>query len=537
MSAAATPDLPPLAHLEAEARRLTAAVMADFLGAWRTHELGRFSRWFGAQGRFLDTPFTPAKVGPEAVDAYMRMVRTQADFEGSYEVLDAGARSGIASWRVAYRVLPKAQWPNDLSSGPEWRSFEALGFDLAHGNRVEQAGLSFIRFDDENHVAEFREAWQSELGPAEPAPAGQDRLFEPVALGAMRLDNRAVMAPLTRARSGRERRPGAIAVTYYRERAGAGLIVTEGTNISETSVGYADTPGIWREDQVEAWAQVTRAVHEAGGRIVCQLWHVGRRSHPSLLPDGLLPVAPSAIAADDLAYTYDGFQPMVAPRALAADEIAGIVADYATAAKNARHAGFDGVELHAANGYLIDQFLRSGANARADRYGGSVENRLRFLLEVVGAVSAEIGAARVGVRLSPLFNRGGIYDADPRALFTAAARALGKCGLAYLHVFEEASPPADGQVRVAPDELFAAMRTVFGGAYIANAGYDRERAERAIADGRAEAVAFGRPFLANPDFIARLRERAPLAPELPKDLWYGGGARGYAEPLLRSEGG
>jgi len=531
----APPELQSSTDAEADGHRLTNAVMADFLGAWRTHELERFSRWFGAQGRFLDTPFTPAKVGAQAVDAYMRMVRTQADFEGDYEVLGAGVRFGVAAWRVRYRVLPRAEWPADLAAGPEWRSFEALGFDLANGNRVEQAGLAVVRFDEQDRVADFREAWHTELGPAELARAAL-KLFEPVSLGALRLANRIVMSPLTRARSGPERRPGAIAVTYYRGRASAGLIVTEGTNVSEMSVGYADTPGIWRQDQVEAWAQVGCAVHEAGGCIVCQLWHVGRRSHPSLLPGGALPVAPSAIAADDLAYTYNGFQPMPTPRALGIKEIPGIVAEFARAAANAKAAGFDGVELHAANGYLIDQFLRSGANRRTDGYGGSVENRLRFLLEVVDAISGEIGADRLGVRLSPLFNRGGIFDLDPEALFVAAAEALGARGVAYLNVYEEVSPPADGQKPVEPDELFGHMRPAFRGAYVANGSYDRERAEAGIRSGTADAVAFGRPFLANPDLVARLRAGAPLAPELPKELWYGGGARGYAELPDKAQG-
>lgn len=303
------------------------------------------------------------------------------------------------------------------------------------------------------------------------------------------------------------------------------------------AVGYADTPGIWRQDQIEVWSEVVRAVHDEGGRIVSQLWHVGRRSHSSLLPGGVLPVAPSAIAAKDQAYTYEGFQPMPTPRVLEIDEIAGVVEEFATAAANARTAGFDGIELHAANAYLIDQFLRDGSNQRTDRYGGSVENRMRLLLEIVDAVAGRIGADRIGVRLSPFANRGGIFDRDPYKLFSAVARALGERGIAYLHVGEATSPSHPDQVACEPAALFAAMRSAFDGPYVANGGYDRLTALAAITGGSADAVAFGQLYLANPDLVSRLRSDAALNQALSQELWYGNGARGYVDqPTLARAG-
>ena len=288
-------------------------------------------------------------------------------------------------------------------------------------------------------------------------------------------------------------------------------------------------PGIWRQDQVEAWTEVVRGVHEAGGRIVCQLWHVGRRSHSSLLPGGVLPGGPSAIAADDQAYTYDGFQPMPTPRALGTEEIAGIVAEFVTAAENARRAGFDGIELHAANAYLIDQFLRDGSNLRTDRYGGSVENRMRLLLEIVDAAAERIGADRVGVRLSPFSNRGGIFDRDPSQLFPAVARALGQRNIAYLHVGESTSPLHAEEAPCEPAALFAAMKAGFAGAYIGNGGYERQSALGAVAGGSADAITFGQLFLANPDLAARLAGNTELNPALSHEQYYGGGAAGYVD--------
>ena len=503
---------------------LTDRAIAGFLDAWRTHDLSRFSSLFAADGRFRNTPFAAEKIGASAIDGYMDRVRTQTDFEGDYDVLGAADRTGSVRYRVSYRLLPREAWPDDLAGGPDWPPPESTTLDPAE--RVEIAGLAVVRFDEDGAIAEFEEAWHMQSARGEEEQAA---LFTPFRLGAIEAANRVFMAPLTRARSGRERRPGALAVTYYRQRAGAGLIVTEGTHVSEMAVGYADTPGIWRKDQVEAWAEVVRGVHEAGGRIVCQLWHVGRRSHSSLLPGGVLPIGPSAVAADDQAYTYGGFQPMPTPRALEIDEIAGVVEEFATAASNARAAGFDGIELHAANAYLIDQFLRDGSNLRTDRYGGSVANRMRLLLEIVDAVAAQIGADRVGVRLSPFANRGGIFDRDPSGLFSEAARELGARGIAYLHVGESVSDDHPEQLACEPAELFAAMRAAFAGPYIANGGYDRASALAAVTGGSADAVAFGQLFLANPDLAARFKRDAPLNSALPHALFYGAGAAGYVD--------
>ena len=513
---------------------LTERAIAGFLDAWRTHDLSLFSSLFATEGRFRNTPFAIEKVGPAAIDAYMDRVRTQTAFEGGYEVLGAADRTGSVRWHVSYRLLPRAEWPDDLAGGPDWPPPESTALDPAQ--QVELAGLAVVRFDANDRIVDFEEAWHMQSAPSLAENSGAP-LFQPLRLGVIPIANRIVMAPLTRARSGRERRPGALAVTYYRQRAAAGLIVTEGTHVSEMAVGYADTPGIWRQDQIEAWAEVVRAVHDEGGRIVSQLWHVGRRSHPSLLPGGVLPIAPSAIAAEDQAYTYDGFQQMPVPRALEIDEMAGVVEEFARAAANARAAGFDGIELHAANAYLIDQFLRDGSNQRTDRYGGSIENRMRLLLEIVDAVGSQIGADRVGVRLSPFANRGGIFDRDPYKLFVAVARALGERGLAYLHVGENTSAPHPEQLACEPRELFATMRSTFGGPYVANGGFVRETALAALTGGAADAVAFGQLFLANPDLVSRLQSDAALNPPLPQELWYGGGARGYVDQPRLAETG
>ena len=366
-------------------------------------------------------------------------------------------------------------------------------------------------------------------------------LFEPARVGRLQLANRVVMAPLTRNRA-----PGQVAAkltaTYYAQRAnpqdGAGLIVTEASPINPMAHGYADTPGIYTPEQIAAWRVVTDAVHAAGGKIVVQLWHVGRISHTSLLPQGQAPVAPSAIAAKGKTYLIqDGlgsFADTSAPRALELSEIPSIVADFRQAAANAIAAGFDGVEIHAANGYLIDQFLKTGANVRTDAYGGSVENRARLLLEVVQAVAAEIGADRTGVRLSPVTPANDIDDADPQSLFAHVARELAPLGLAYIHVIEGST----GGPRELPDRPFdyAAFKAIYraaGGtaAWMVNNGYDRALAEQALASG-ADVVAFGRPFISNPDLTRRLRENAPLNPGNRK-TFYDGGAEGYTDyPVL-----
>ncbi len=350
-------------------------------------------------------------------------------------------------------------------------------------------------------------------------------LFEPCACGALTLPNRVVMAPMTRNRAGEGNVPHALNVEYYAQRASAGLIITEASQVSAQGVGYPGTPGIHSDAQVAGWQLVTDAVHAAGGRIFLQLWHVGRVSHPSLQPDGGLPVAPSAIAPQGEGMTYSGPQPFVTPRALEIEEIPGIVEAFRQGVVNARRAGFDGVEVHGANGYLLDQFLRDGSNRRSDRYGGSVENRTRFLLEVVEAVCGAWEPARVGVRLSPLNAFNTMSDSDPAGTFRHAAGALGAFGLAYLHVVEASISP-DGVVPQPFD--YRGLKVAFGGVYMANGGYDRARAEAALTEGRADLVSFGVLFLANPDLPERLRRGGPYnAPDL--STFYGGGAEGYTD--------
>ena len=358
-------------------------------------------------------------------------------------------------------------------------------------------------------------------------------LFTPVQLGALNLPNRVVMAPLTRNRA-----PGAVPTalmqTYYSQRASAGLLITEATAISHQGQGYADVPGLYAPEQVAAWRRVTDAVHAAGGRIVVQLWHVGRVSHTELQPGQGAPVAPSAIAAQTKTVLLRDGQPVFentsTPRALALDELPGIVEDYRRAALAAIEAGFDGVEIHAANGYLLDQFLKTGANHRTDAYGGGIANRARLLLEVVDAVVGAIGGARTGIRLSPVTPANDIVDADPQPLFTHVVQALASKGLMYLHVIEGAT----GGPRVLPDRPFdndalrAAYRTAGGqGAWMVNNGYDLPLAQQALAGG-ADLVAFGRPFIANPDLLARLQTGGPFnTPD--RTTFYGGGAPGYTD--------
>ena len=350
-------------------------------------------------------------------------------------------------------------------------------------------------------------------------------LFQPFTLGDLPLRNRVVMAPLTRSRSSDDGVPPAIAVDYYAQRASAGLIVSEATNISAQARGYAMTPGIWSAAQVEAWQRVTRAVHAEGGRMVLQLWHTGRISHPDL-HGGALPVAPSAIRPAGQAFTNTGLQDHVTPRALETDEIPAIVEDYRHAARCAKEAGFDGVEVHSANNYLLEQFVRDSTNRRTDRYGGSVENRLRFPLEVVQAVAEVWGGGRVGIRISPGTTVPGEtpLDSDPMGTYGAYLDALDAFGLMYVHDIEGVT-----QMSRDPNGIdYPALRRRFRGAYIANNAYTRELADKVIAVGEADLVSFGRPFLANPDLVERLRTGAPLA-EAPKAYWYGGGAVGYSD--------
>jgi N-ethylmaleimide reductase len=367
-------------------------------------------------------------------------------------------------------------------------------------------------------------------------------LFTPFRLGPYELRNRVVMAPMTRSRAGEGNVPTPLMAEYYTQRAGAGLIVTEGSQVSPQGVGYPGTPGIHTDAQVAGWRAVTDAVHAKGGRIFLQLWHVGRVSHPLLQPGGALPVAPSAIGAPGQLYTGQGMKPFVTPRALETDEVAGIVEQFAEGARRAYVAGFDGVELHGANGYLIDQFLRDGTNHRADRYGGSVENRVRFLEEVTAAVVDVWGGERVGVRFSPVGTVNGMSDTDPVATFSYAAYALNRFNLAYLHVSEpiggNVDPGASGSTysvegaftsRVSP-----VLKAIFRGPFIANGGYGGETGNAAVADRQADLVAFGVPFLANPDLPERLRADAPLnTPD--RATFYGGDEHGYTDyPVLQT---
>jgi N-ethylmaleimide reductase len=347
-------------------------------------------------------------------------------------------------------------------------------------------------------------------------------LFTPLRLGELELPNRIVLAPLTRNRAGPGNVPQPLNITYYVQRASAGLMISEASQISPQGVGYPATPGIHSEAQVAGWKSLNRAVHTAGGRMFLQLWHVGRISHPSLQPDNALPVAPSAIRPQGDAMTYQGLRPFQTPRALEHDELANIVADYARAARHARDAGFDGVEIHAANGYLLDQFLRDGTNERRDGYGGSIDNRMRLLDEVVSAVSAVWGSPRVGVRLSPENSFNDIRDSQPQQTFNAVADMLRGYQLGYLHVVE-------GDLMSGARELdYRELKRRFGGLYMANAGYDFQRASEALRTGSADLIAFGRLFLANPDLPARFAQGAPLNEPDPA-TFYGGDERGYTD--------
>lgn len=354
-------------------------------------------------------------------------------------------------------------------------------------------------------------------------------LFSPVKLGRYELPNRIVMAPLTRNRAGAGLAPRALNATYYAQRASAGLIVTEASQISPQGMGYPNTPGIYTPEQVAGWKLVTEAVHAQGGHIFLQLWHVGRISHPSLQPDGALPVAPSAIAPIGMAATLTGEQPFVTPRALETDEIPGLVQQYQQAAANALAAGFDGVEIHAANGYLIDQFLQDGSNQRSDQYGGSIENRIRFLLEVVEAVVGVWEADRVGVRLAPSGTFNNMADSNRKALFTAAVQALNPLGLAYLHLVE---PRADAEFDPANPDAEALsshyFRSIYNGTLISAGGHSRESAQTTIARGDADLVAFGRLYISNPDLVKRFALNAPLNP-YDRSTFYGGDEKGYTD--------
>ncbi len=354
-------------------------------------------------------------------------------------------------------------------------------------------------------------------------------LFSSLKLGSLDCKNRVVMAPLTRSRAGPGNVPGTLNALYYAQRASAGLIISEATQIAPEGQGYISTPGIHSPQQLDGWKIVTKAVHVAGGCIVLQLWHVGRISHPSFQPGGALPVAPSAVKPNAQAFTQKGFEPIPTPRALETREIAGVVQEYAKATQNAVAAGFDGVEIHAANGYLVDQFLRDRTNKRSDQYGGSIENRTRFLMEVVEAVAAVAGHDRVGVRISPQNVQNDIDDSDPQALFNHVAKNLAGKKIAYLHVIE-----GDTSGKSVPAFDYAALKRLFGGPVIANNNFDGVRAMAAVSEGRADMIAFGKPFISNPDLPVRLLLGAPLE-TANHDTFYGGGEEGYTDyQLLRS---
>ncbi|MFZ5676965.1 MAG: alkene reductase [Pseudomonadota bacterium] len=346
-------------------------------------------------------------------------------------------------------------------------------------------------------------------------------LFDPLKVGPLTLPNRILMAPLTRSRAGSERIPNSLMAEYYRQRAGAGLILSEATSVTPMGVGYADTPGIWSKEQTEGWRLVTRAVHEAGGRIFLQLWHVGRISDPVFL-DGALPVAPSAIQPAGTVSLVRPKRPYVTPRALDRHEIPDVIEAYRKGAENAERAGFDGVELHGANGYLLDQFLQDRTNRRTDDYGGPIENRARLMLEATDAAISVWGADRVGLHLNLRRNSHDIDDTTPEATFTHVAREAGRRKLAFIIARESLAEP----------RLGLKVKAAFGGVYIANQDFAYEAAERVVADGEADAVAFGRLFIANPDLPARFRKKSPL--NAPNDAtFYTPGSVGYTDyPFL-----
>lgn len=350
-------------------------------------------------------------------------------------------------------------------------------------------------------------------------------LFDRIQLGAIHAPNRILMAPLTRGRSTREHVPTELMVEYYRQRAGAGLIISEATGISREGLGWPFAPGLWTAEQTDAWKPVTEAVHEAGGRMVAQLWHMGRIVHSDFL-DGAQPVSASATTAPGKAHTYDGKQPYGPARALSLDEIPRLLGDYVAAARNAMAAGFDGVQIHAANGYLIDQFLRDNSNLREDEYGGTAENRVRLLREVAIAVAGEVGANRTAVRMSPNGETQGVDDSDPVDTFTEAARAIEPLGLAFLELREPRPDGTFGSTEVPP--VSPDIRKVFTGPLVLNSDYGRRDGQAQLDAGIADAIAYGRTFLANPDLPERFRRDAALNDDV-MATWYSQGAQGYTD--------
>ncbi|WP_316776709.1 alkene reductase [Pedobacter antarcticus] len=343
----------------------------------------------------------------------------------------------------------------------------------------------------------------------------------------LNLKNRIIMAPMTRCRAGNGGIPIPMNVEYYKQRASAGLIISEATNISPQAMGFAFTPGIYNEAQIAGWQKVTEAVHDAGGLIFCQLWHVGRISHPSMQPGGARPVAPSAVQPESQCYTEHGFEQCLTPRALELDEIPGVVEQFRIATHHAKQAGFDGVEILAGGGYLIDQFLRDKTNHRTDEYGGSIPNRMRFLKEVVEAVIGAWSPDRVGIKLSPICTVNDIEDSNPEALFIHVVEQLNQFSVAYLHVMEDIDPNIAGEIESAFD--MQKLRQLFKGPYMANSRYNLTRALKARLEDSADLIAFGRPFIANPDLVERLKTGAPLA-EPDRATFYGGRTtQGYTD--------
>jgi 2,4-dienoyl-CoA reductase-like NADH-dependent reductase (Old Yellow Enzyme family) len=350
------------------------------------------------------------------------------------------------------------------------------------------------------------------------------RLFDPINFGSIELPNRIVMAPLTRARADRDGVPNELMAAYYAQRASAGLIITEATGISREGLGWPDAPGLWNNAQVEGWKKVTGAVHKAGGRIVAQLWHMGRLVHPDLGRGQ--PLSSSATTAPDYAHTYEGKKPYVEAYAATRSDIRRIVGDYVCAAKKAVAAGFDGVQIHGANGYLVDQFLRDAANSRTDEYGGSIDNRLRFMSEVLEAVGDAIGMDRVGIRFSPNIYVQGIEDSDPLALFTAVAKRLEELTVPWIELREPRRPTSAGSIPTAP--VSPAMRPLYSGKIVINSDYDWADARERVDVRHADAVSIGRPFIANPDLVERIARGATLNEGDPA-TYYSGGAAGYID--------
>ena len=349
-------------------------------------------------------------------------------------------------------------------------------------------------------------------------------LFDPLQLGALKLPNRIVMAPLTRARSCCDAVPTALMAEYYVQRATAGLIISEATGISREGLGWPNAPGLWNDAQVEGWSRVTDAVHQSGGRIVAQLWHMGRLVHPSL--GGGQPVSASATTAPDFAHTYEGKKRYVQARPATREDIGRIIGDYATAARNALRAGFDGVQVHGANGYLVDQFLRDSANLRDDEYGGALDNRLRFMTEVLEAVGAAVGMDRVGIRFSPNIHSQGVEDSDPVPLFSAVAERLESLGVPWIELREAHQPTSAGAIPTEP--VSPAMRPLYSGRILLNSDYDGPSARARMAEGVADGISFGRPFISNPDLVSRIRRGLALSPG-DETTYYSGGAAGYVD--------